>query len=89
MYLVGALQIFSGWQLYRVKLSYIDILKIRTYELTYSVLKKLLIYTKFVTVIDLLCVIQTLLDSGFIENSLNIMLNLGLSFLHIVVAYKK
>ena len=31
--------------------------KIKTYELTYSVLKKCLIYTKFVTIIALLCVV--------------------------------
>ena len=43
------------WQIYRVKLYYIDILKLRTYELFYSFVH--IISTKFAIVIDILRVI--------------------------------
>ena len=43
MDLVGALQRLPIWKLCRVNLYYIDILKLRTYELSYSVLHKYLL----------------------------------------------
>ena len=57
IYLVGAFKKLPSWQLYIVNLSYIIILKLSTYELTYSVLNKLQISTKFATTIAFLCVI--------------------------------
>ena len=57
MELVGALQRFPVGQLYFVNISYIDILKLMTSELTYSVLKKFLIPAKFMTFIYLLCIL--------------------------------
>ena len=51
MDLVGAFQILLIWQLYRVSLHSIDILKLKTYECLYSVIHK--IYTKVLIVIAL------------------------------------
>ena len=55
MDLVGDFQIFPLGQIYIVNLYYINILKLGTYELVYSVVQK--ISTKLVIVVALLCVI--------------------------------
>ena len=86
MDLVRYLHIFTICKLYHVNLYCIDILKLRNYELTYSVFFKYLLSLKLSSPKCELYKPSELV--GSLKNVFNSMLNLGLSFLRVVGDHK-
>ena len=86
MYSVGAFQKLTIWKLYRVNFYYIDILKLRTYEWLYSYVQKHLLILRLSLLYCALYKPSELVV--WVKTDFNSMLNLGLSFIRVVGAYK-
>ena len=85
MDLVGAILRLTIWQLYCVILYHINILKLRTYELSYSVVHKFLLSSQLSSLCGALYQPSKLV--GLVKTAFKIILNLGISHLRVIGAY--